>query len=113
MKSPPERRILPKLTAEDHVLLDPEADAHFDNVHPGTITVEGFALECWDFNNKKPRNMRLIVNSSRLPAVPASKILRRVDELQKTGIFGEGQVDEELNLQEMIGVNWYVSCRPS
>ena len=108
MKSRSSRSILPELTTEDHVLLDPEADAHFENTHPGTITVEGFALECWDFNNKKPRNMRLLVNSSRLPVVTASQILRRIDELQRTGIFGEGPVDEELNLQEMIGANWYV-----
>jgi hypothetical protein len=83
-------RITSPRTAEDHVLLDPEAEPNFENVHPGTVTVEGFGLECWEFNNKKPKNMRIFVNTSRLPVVTASKLLRRIDELQKKGVFGQG-----------------------
>ena len=97
-----------RLVAEDYVLIDPEAEPDFENIHPGTVTIEGFGVECWDFENRKPKNMRIFVNCSKLPELPASKLLRRIDEIQKNGVFGEGPVDEELNLKEMIGDLEYV-----
>lgn len=100
--------LLPTVTAEDHVLLNPEAEPDFENIHPGTITIEGFRIECWDFENMKPKNIRIFVNNSKLPEVPASKLLRRVDMIHKYGVFGEDPDDEELNLKEMIGSLEYV-----
>ena len=91
------------LTDEEYFLLDPEAEPSFENVNPGTVTVEGFGVECWDFENKKPRNARILVNVSNLPVISTSKLLRRLDELQKSGVFGKTPIEDELNLKEIVG----------
>ncbi len=90
--------------SEDYVYLDAEAHQKFENVNPGTVTVEGFGLECWSFANTKPRNETILVNHSQLPVLPARKLLRRFNELQTNpGKFGWRSVEEELNLKDFVG----------
>ncbi|KAK1764414.1 hypothetical protein QBC33DRAFT_595027 [Phialemonium atrogriseum] len=40
---------------EDYGLLDAESNLKFENVNPRTVTVGGFGIESWDFENTKPR----------------------------------------------------------
>ncbi|KAK3303068.1 uncharacterized protein B0T15DRAFT_419917 [Chaetomium strumarium] len=90
--------------SEDYVLLDPESHAKLENANPGTVTVEGFGLECWDFEETKPRSQTIMVNSSKLPVLRACTLLRRLNEIQKkAGKFGWSPTTEELNLKEFVG----------
>lgn len=92
--------------SEDYTLFDPESFAKFENENPGTITVEGYGLECWAFEQTKPSNRPnpVFANYSELPALRAKTLLRRIDELQKhTGKFGWSPIKEELDLKEMVG----------
>lgn len=89
---------------EDYVLLDAESNLKFENVNPGTVTVEGFGIESWDFENTKPREETIMVNRSSLPVLPARKLLRRMNELQTSpGKFGWNPATEELDLKEIVG----------
>ncbi|KAJ5812047.1 hypothetical protein N7474_008348 [Penicillium riverlandense] len=92
-------------TSEDFVLLDPEGEPEFENINPGTVTVEGYGIECWDFEDHKTKEMKIYVNHSRLPVLPAKKVLRRLDELshRDNAVFGSNKVKEELDLREMVG----------
>ncbi|KIM22049.1 hypothetical protein M408DRAFT_29056 [Serendipita vermifera MAFF 305830] len=87
---------------EDHVLLDIEADRKYHNVRPGTITVEGFGLEMWDYDAKfgKPRDERILVNTTYLPGIPAKKILRRIDELKSPGTLGWNSTRDMEDIRE-------------
>lgn len=90
--------------SEDHVLLDVESHAKYENINPGTITVEGFGMECWDFEHTKPRNHTILVNSSEMPSLPARKLLRRLDELQRGGNkLGWNPEQDELDIKEFVG----------
>ncbi|KAK4144707.1 small glutamine-rich tetratricopeptide repeat-containing protein 2 [Dichotomopilus funicola] len=90
--------------SEDYVLLDPESHVKLENVNPGTVTVEGFGLECWDFEETKPREQTIFVNRSKLPVLRACRLLRRLNEIQtKSGKFGWSPTTEELNLKEFVG----------
>ncbi|KAJ3566753.1 hypothetical protein NP233_g6809 [Leucocoprinus birnbaumii] len=92
------------LDSEDYVLLDPESHIKFENINPGTVTVEGYGIECWDFENQKPREDRIFVNCADLPVLQARTLLRRIDELQTNpGKFGWSPVEEELDLKQFVG----------
>lgn len=100
------------LDGEDYTLLDPESHAKYENVNPGTVTVEGYGLECWDFEATKPREHTIIVSSAKLPVLPARKLLRRLNDLQRhQGKFGWNPTEEELNLKELVGTMGYVDIR--
>ena len=93
-------------TSEDYVLLDPESHIKFENENPGTVTVEGYGLECWDFEATKPDNRKttIMVNNSELPSLRARTLLRRINDLQNhEGKFGWSPDKEELDLKEMVG----------
>jgi hypothetical protein len=92
------------LDSEDYVLLDPESHAKYENINPGTVTVEGFGLEAWDYEETKPRKSTIMVNHSDLPVLPARRLLRRLHDIQKkSGKFGWSPTTEELNLKEFVG----------
>jgi len=97
------------LDDEDYTLLDPESHAKFENLNPGTVTVEGYGLECWDFEKTKPREHTVMVSYAKLPEAPARKLLRRLNELQtEPGKFGWSPEKEELDLKEFVGTLGYV-----
>ena len=92
--------------SEDFTLLDPQSFSKFENENPGTMTVEGYGLECWDFEKTKPsnRSKTILVNHSKLPTLRAKTLLRRIDELQRgEGEFGWSGEKEELDLKEIVG----------
>ena len=92
------------LDSEDYVLLDPESFAKFENENPGTVTVEGYGLECWDFEKTKPSDRSILVNCSQLPVLRARTLLRRIDELQNHAVnFGWNPDKEELDLKQIVG----------
>jgi hypothetical protein len=75
-------------------------------VNPGTVTVEGFGMESWDYeeNFGKKRENTIFVNCAKLPGVPAKKLLRRLDELRHGGQkFGWAPEQEEADLKEFFG----------
>ena len=100
------------LDSEDYVLLDPESHIKFENVNPGTVTVEGYGLECWDFERSQPGlkdHETIFVNASPLPVLDAKRLLRRINELQTNpGKFGWNR-DEELDLKQIVGTLGYVN----
>jgi hypothetical protein len=78
-------------------------------VNPGTVTVEGFGRECWDYelNVGKKREETILVSYADLPNVPAKKLLRRIDELRcGTSKFGWNPEQEEADLKEFFGNAW-------
>jgi len=90
--------------SEDHTLLDAEAHPKYENINPGTVTVEGFGIECWDFEMKRARNKTIMVNYSELPKVSAAKLLRRLDELRRGGDkLGWSPDEDELDIKEFVG----------
>ena len=71
--------------AENDMLFDIESDPKYENTNPGTITVEGFAMECWDYEENSRREGKFIrVNDAKIPNIPARKLLRRIDELRRS-----------------------------
>lgn len=90
--------------SEDYTFLDAEAHPKYENMNPGTVTVEGFGIECWDFERMKPRNKTIMVNHAKMPNVPAAKLLRRMDELRKGGDrLGWSPDQDELDIKEFVG----------
>jgi hypothetical protein len=88
------------LDSEDYTLLDPEAEAKYENVNPGTVTVEGFGYECWDFEMLRPRDKTILVSHSKMPNIPAAKLLRRIDELRRaSNRMGWDPDGEEFDIQ--------------
>ena len=73
---------------EVNLLFDVESYSEYENVNPGTVTVEGFGLEAWEYEEMNQQGQKSIfVNCSKPKNIPARKLLRRIDELQQ-GIAG-------------------------
>ena len=85
---------------------DVESSARYESIHPGTITVEGFGIECGDYeeNFGNRRENTVVVNNSDMPSLPAKKLLRRLDELRRgVGEFGSNPTQDEADLREFTG----------
>ncbi|CAK7215112.1 hypothetical protein SBRCBS47491_002371 [Sporothrix bragantina] len=92
------------LDSEDYVLLDTESHINYENINPGTVTIDGYGLECWAFEDTKVRDMTIMVNYAELPVLSASTILRRLHELQENrSKFGWSPTEEELDLKDVVG----------
>lgn len=92
------------LDSEDYVLLDTESHINYENINPGTVTIDGYGLECWAFEDTKVRDMTIMVNYAKLPVLSASTILRRLHELQENrSKFGWSPTEEELDLKDVVG----------
>ena len=98
-------------TSEDYILLDIESSAKYESINPGTVTVEGFGLECWAYEEKfgKPRSHTIAVSGADMPSLPAKKLLRRLDHLRRgVGKFGWSPIQDEADLKEFTGSMGYV-----
>ncbi|OZJ01513.1 hypothetical protein BZG36_05720 [Bifiguratus adelaidae] len=101
------------LTSEDYIYLDIEGDPKYDNVNPGTVTIEGYGLECWAYEVQfgKQHTNRFLVNYGDLPEIPAEKLLRRLHEL-KLGV-GELGWSPQRDYEELkeytgtLGITYY------
>ncbi|KFY19217.1 hypothetical protein V493_08076 [Pseudogymnoascus sp. VKM F-4281 (FW-2241)] len=90
--------------SEDYTLFDAEAHPKYENINPGTVTVEGFGIECWDFEMTKPRNNTIFVNYAKMPNISAAKLLRRIDDLRREGEkIGWNPDEDELDIKEFVG----------
>lgn len=98
-------------TTQDYVQLGFESSARYESIHPGTVMVEGFGMECWDYEEKfgKPRSNPILVDDSDMPSFPAKKLLRRLDQLRR-GVekFGLNPTQDEEDLRELTGSMGYV-----
>ena len=93
-------------TKEKDILLDVESSVIYESIHPGTVMVEGFGMECWDYEEKfgKPQSNTILVNRSHMPSLPAKKLLRRLDQLRR----GVENTQDEADLKEFTGNMGYV-----
>jgi tetratricopeptide (TPR) repeat protein len=97
-------------TEEDYVFFDIESDPEYQSAYYGTVTCDGFGLECWDYEVLfgKQRDMDVLVIYNDLPALPdGSKILRRLDELcqdtSQVGLSNSNSWHDMTDLEEFTG----------
>lgn len=93
-------------TDEDHVLFDIESEPKYENKNPGTVTIEGFAMECWDYEETfgKNRVHTYFMDHSKMPSIDAKQLLRRLDELRRDAEkFGWNPDQDDANLFEFTG----------
>ncbi|KAL2752925.1 hypothetical protein ACRALDRAFT_1083463 [Sodiomyces alcalophilus JCM 7366] len=97
---------------EDTVLLDVEAEAKYDHVYGGTISVEGFGMEWWDweikFGPKRPQTFRFTRGT--VPPLSAIKMLRRMAELAAMNTEEDPEVDDK-DLEEFFGIDAFLDGR--
>ena len=92
------------LTSEYYTYIDVESDRKYDNVNPGTVTIEGFGMECWDYElqSGQPRSETIILNCAPVPNIPLKTIFRRLDELQSgVGPLGWDRQSDYDDLEEL------------
>lgn len=95
---------------DDTVLFDIEANPKYENLNPGTVTVEGFALECWEYEDQFgiPRDDTVFVSTSDM-SITAERLLRRLDELRRDpGRLGWNREQDRLDLEDFLksGTVW-------
>ncbi|GFF37913.1 hypothetical protein IFM51744_03621 [Aspergillus udagawae] len=97
-------------TEEDYVFFDIESDPEYQSAYYGTVTCDGFGLECWDYEVifGKQRDMDVLVIYNDLPALPdGSKILRRLRELYRdtsqVGLSNSSSWHDMADLEEFTG----------
>ncbi|KAH8193742.1 hypothetical protein TruAng_012090 [Truncatella angustata] len=97
---------------EGAVLFDVESYRKYEHVDPGTVTIHGFALEAWDYEEiHNPKEQSILVSYSDPGDIQAKSLLRRIHELQtdpgKTGWI-RPEIEEE-DLKQFMGQD---SIRP-
>ncbi|GIZ42889.1 hypothetical protein CKM354_000613700 [Cercospora kikuchii] len=89
---------------EDGVFFDPETSPKYENVNTGTVTLEGFALEVWDYEEVygiKRENTFLV--STATMAIPAERLLRRLEELRtETHRLGQNVQEDYYDLHDFL-----------
>jgi hypothetical protein len=99
-----DRRTQP--TEEDFLYLDAEADPRYENVNVGTVTCEGYALECWEYEQlfgKAKRFKRVAVNSKPGPQIPLQRLLWKIRELREAPrMLGLNKVIDQDDLCDLI-----------
>lgn len=111
-------RFRPKRNTREHeyddseeasILFNIESYSEYENINPGTVTVEGFGLEAWNFEETHhPRENTILVNASDHEGISAKKFLRRINELQHNpGKFGWNPERELADLREFTGKMGY------
>lgn len=92
-------------TEDDNVLFSVESNSEYENVNAGTVTVKGFALDAWDYEDTHyPRESTVLVNASDPGSIDAKKLLRRIDELQKgPNKLGWNRERDLMDMREFTG----------
>ena len=96
---------------EDYVLLDPESSPKFENINPGTISIEGYANEAWNYEEEfgRQRDSTIFVSTAKVPGIQAKRLLRRLDELKRDpGRLGWSPDQDDLDLEDFLftGSTW-------
>jgi hypothetical protein len=87
--------------AEDVLLFDVESYPKYDNVNPGTVTIEGWGLECWECQEKlKPHSISIISNRAELPKLTTKQLVRRLFELSPRSEYRWSQERDDEALEE-------------
>jgi hypothetical protein len=76
------------------------------------VTVEGFGLECWEYEQEfgEPRSKTVITSYADVPTIQAKKILRRLHELKFGGAkLGWDPERDYKDLKEFKGTGGSVS----
>lgn len=69
-------------TEDDNFLFTVESNSECKNINPETVTIKGFALDAWDYEDTNyPRESFVFVNASDPGSITAQKLLPRIDEL--------------------------------
>ncbi|PGH14411.1 hypothetical protein AJ79_03054 [Helicocarpus griseus UAMH5409] len=98
-------------SGEETVLFDIESEPRYENINPGTITVEGFGLEAWAYaeEHSGPKYHHKTAFLPSLPSVTTNRLLRRFNELQRSERpFGLDPQSDNLDLRELFGNIGYV-----
>lgn len=97
--------------SEDYILFDVESHYKYENINPGTVTIDGYGLECWDYEETKPRGITIMINYAQLPELSPSTILRRLHELQEKNRskFRWSPKKEERDFKDVVGTLEYVA----
>ncbi|KAJ5816154.1 hypothetical protein N7447_008387 [Penicillium robsamsonii] len=97
---------------DDPVLFDLESYPKQENVNPGTVTVEGFGLEAWEFEESHHiREKTVLVDYADPGSIPERKLLRRIHELQQHAGWSRKQY--KADLKEFTGNIGLHFARPS
>lgn len=94
-------------TDEDGVYLDAEAHPEYESSNGGTVTCEGYGLDCWEHDlyfAGKNRQDTFIVYGGPVPSVSGTSLMRRLDELRSsTQRFGLDPSKDYKDLVEFAG----------
>jgi hypothetical protein len=93
-------------TEEGAVLFDVESYPTYEHLYPGTLTIDGFGLEAWDYEEvHHPQERTIMVSYADPGNIPAKQLLRRIDELQNdsTKLGWTPAELEEDDLREFMG----------
>jgi hypothetical protein len=87
---------------------------HHENLNADTVTVEGFSLEVWDYEETYySREQSIWIKHSDTPTIPAKKLLRRIKQLAQGGhILGSNPKVDLRDLKEFTGGMWYFPLIP-
>lgn len=90
--------------SEDSVLFDVESHPEYENINPGTVSADGFALDAWDYEETHhPRWHRVRVACMDVNSIPIKRLNRRVHELKTdTGELGWDPQKRLLDLVEFF-----------
>jgi len=96
--------------AEDVLLFDVESYPKYDNVNPGTVTIEGWGLECWEYRETlKPTSMSIISNRAELPKLTGKQLARRLFELSPRSEYRWSQERDDKALEEFALIKKHYS----
>lgn len=99
---------------ENNVLLFVESNPDYENNNTGTVTLEGFALECWEYAKlfgPVIRTTTTVVTGS-APVIGLERLLRRLHELKNPGLLGSDTTKIRLELQDFLCLmSWRVMSR--
>jgi hypothetical protein len=92
---------------EDAVFFDAESHCQYHHVHPGTITVQGYAIEAWEqeaFLNPRFNRYDIMTSPDNIPSFKFRAILRRLHDMQtREKQLGYNQEREFEELAEFAG----------
>ena len=91
---------------EVNTYIDAECNPRYENVNPGTVNLEGFGAECWDYEEHygSRQGIPYGVNLCPLSIPRTEQLLRRLDELRRNEPkVGVDPDQDERDLQEFVG----------
>lgn len=90
---------------------DREANPEYQHVHPGTVTVQGYGIEMWDYEQTQGPGLRdseknYLYHVGDLPEPGGKELIRRLHELRNEDegrSLGENLDYDEADLEQFVG----------